>query len=133
MSNNQERRSVKRIDCYDRSIHDSKIEHSLVVDINCDGAGLLLLKDQSLFQNDETKNHPDISGDVHLTIFHPDISLEKGIGIEAKIICVDYDYSDDHHRIGVSFTKAENTQLDKLKEWLSREGHYYFHCELEKL
>ncbi len=54
----QERRSARRIDCYNRAILDKDIEHGLVVDINNEGAGLLLLKELSLFQNDETKTIP---------------------------------------------------------------------------
>jgi hypothetical protein len=44
MSDKKERRSVKRIDCYNRSLLNEEIEHSLVVDINNAGAGLLLTK-----------------------------------------------------------------------------------------
>ncbi len=73
MPNKQERRSTKRIDCYNRSILNSEIEHSLVVDVNKDGAGLLLLKDQSLFKDFEADGRPIITCDVHLTVFHPDI------------------------------------------------------------
>ena len=132
MPDKQERRSARRIDCYNRAILDDDIEHGLVVDINNEGAGLLLLKELSLFQNDETKNNPVISGNVHLTIFHPDMSLQEGIGINAKVIWADYDYSGDHVKIGVRFDDMDIAHIDKLTEWLSKEGNYYFHCELEK-
>ena len=132
MPNKQERRSVKRIDCYSRTLLNDEIEHSLVVDINNEGAGLLLLKEQSLFQDDEEGNSPTISGNVHLTIFHPDMSLEDGISIDANVRWVKHDFSDDHHKIGVKFVDMDNAQVGMLTEWLSKEGHYYFHCELEK-
>lgn len=132
MSDNKERRGVKRIDCFNRSLLNDDIEHSLVVDINSEGAGLLLLKEQSLFQDGETEGYPVISGHVLLTIFHPDDSLEEGVSIGADVIWVKYDYSDDHHKIGVRFVEMENGQVEKLTQWLSKEGNYYFHCELEK-
>ena len=132
MPYNQERRSARRIDCYNRAILDDDIEHGLVVDINNEGAGLLLLKELSLFQNDETKDSPVISGNVNLTIFHPDMSLQEGISIDAKVIWADYDYSGDHVKIGVRFDDMDIEHIDKLTEWLSKEGNYYFHCELEK-
>jgi len=132
MPDKQERRSARRIDCYNRAILDDDIEHGLVVDINNEGAGLLLLKELSLFQNDETKDSPVISGNVHLTIFHPDMSLQEGISIDAKVIWADYDYSGDHVKIGVRFDDMDIEHIDKLTEWLSKEGNYYFHCELEK-
>ena len=80
MSDNKERRSVKRIDCYSQSISNDDIEHSLVVDINNEGAGLLLTKEQTLFKATGSDGLPDISGDVHLTIFHPDMPVQQGIG-----------------------------------------------------
>lgn len=132
MPNKQERRSVKRIDCYNRSIRNDEVEHSLLVDINNGGAGLLLLREQSLFPRDKTKQNPDISGDVNLTIFHPDISLHEGISVDANVVWVDYDYSAEHYKVGVKFSDVDDTLLDRLEEWLAREGHYYFHCELEK-
>ncbi len=132
MPDKQERRSARRIDCYNRAILDDDIEHGLVVDINNEGAGLLLLKELSLFQNDETKDNPVISGNVHLTIFHPDMSLQEGIGIDAEVIWADYDYSGDQVKIGVRFDDMDIAHIDKLTEWLSKEGNYYFHCELEK-
>jgi hypothetical protein len=134
MSVQQERRRVKRTDCYSRTLSNDDIEHSLVVDINNEGAGLLLLKEQSLFQVDdeEDEDDPDISGKVHLTIFHPDMSLEQGISIDADVRWVKHDFSKDHHKIGVRFVEMNNAQVGMLAEWLSKEGNYYFHCELEK-
>ncbi len=132
MSDIKERRSVKRIDCYNRSLLNDEIEHILVVDINSEGAGLLLKKEQSLFQNNETDGIPVISGKIHLTIFHPDMSLQEGVGIDAEVIWVDHDHSDDNHKIGVSFIDKDTPQIDKLTEWLSRKGNYFYHCELEK-
>lgn len=132
MSDKQERRSVRRIDCYNRAILNDDIEHGLVVDINNEGAGLLLLKELSLFQNNETKDNPVISGNVHLTIFHPDMSLQEGISIDAKVIWADNGYSGDHVKVGVRFDDMDIAHIDKLTEWLSKEGNYYFHCELEK-
>lgn len=132
MSNKQERRSVKRIDCYSQTLLNDEIEHSLVVDINNEGAGLLLLKEQSLFQDDEGGDSSAISGNVHLTIFHPDMSLEDGISIDANVRWVKHDFSDDHHKIGVKFVDMDNAQVGMLTEWLSKEDNYYFHCELEK-
>lgn len=41
MTDKKERRSVKRIVCYNLSLAHDEIEHSLVVDINNEGAGLL--------------------------------------------------------------------------------------------
>ena len=131
MPNKQERRSTKRIDCYNRSILNNEIEHSLVVDVNTDGAGLLLLKDQSLFKDFEADGRPIITGDVHLTVFHPDI-LKDGISIDANVVWVDYDFSDDYHKIGVCFDNMNKAEVDKLIDCLSKQCSYYFHCELEK-
>ena len=130
MPERQERRYRKRIDCYNRSILNDEIEHSLVVDINSEGAGLLLLKNQSLFKDSEADGRPVISGDVHLTIFHPD--LKQGISADANIVRVEYDYSDDHHKVGVSFIDMDEAQIDKLADCLATNCSYYFHCELEK-
>jgi hypothetical protein len=132
MTDKQERRSVKRIDCYNRTIFNDEIEHSLVVDINNEGAGLLLLKEQSLFKDDKKESRPVISGNVHLTIFHPDMPIQEGVSINAEVIWVNYDYSSDHHKIGVRFFDMENAEIEMLAKWLSKEGNYYFHCELEK-
>jgi hypothetical protein len=133
MSDKQERRSVKRIDCYNRSLLNDEIEHSLVVDINNEGAGLLLTKDQSFFQADETDGRPDISGNIHLTIFHPDMSLQEGVSVDAEVIWADYDQSEDHYKVGVRFIEKDDAQVDKLARWLSKKDNYFFHCELEKL
>lgn len=135
MSEKQERRSVKRIDCFDHTILNTKIEHSLVVDITNEGAGLLILKEHSFFHDDEPKKCDIVSSNVSLTIFHPDIALQESASIEAKVIWVDHDYSDDRCKIGVSFIDLDDTQTDyaiKLEEWLSKESNYYLHCELEK-
>ena len=133
MSDKKERRSIKRIDCYNQSLLNDEIEHSLVVDINNEGAGLLLTKEQSLFQTVEADDRPDISGNVHLTIFHPDMSLQEGVSIDAEVIWADYDHSDDHYKVGVRFIDKDDAQVDKLARWLSKKDNYYFHCELEKL
>lgn len=130
MPEKQERRSRKRIDCYNRTVLNDDIEHSLVEDINDEGAGLLLLKDQSLFKDFEADGRPIISGDVHLTIYHPD--LKEGISVEANIVWVKYDFSDDYHKVGVSFVKMDKAQVDQLADCLATKCSYYFHCELEK-
>lgn len=132
MSDKIERRSIRRIDCYSQSLLSDEIEHSLVVDINNEGAGLLLTKDQSLFQTVEAGERPDIAGNVHLTIFHPDISLQDGVSINAEVIWVDYDHSDDHYKVGVRFIDKDEAQVDRLARWLSKKDNYYFHCELIK-
>lgn len=135
MNDKHERRSVKRIDCYDHALQDIDIEHSLVVDIGEGGAGLLLEKQKTFFFNIEDKNRPIIAGNVHLTIFHPDKSLEDGLSINAEIVWVDHDYSSDHRKVGLKFVEMNDSQtayVDTLIEWLSKQGHYYFHCELEK-
>ena len=122
MSEKQERRRVKRIDCFDHSVLNANIEHSLVVDITNDGAGLLIEKDI-------------VSSNVSLTIFHPDISLQDSASIEAKVIWVDHEYSSDRCKIGVSFFDLDEVQTEyvcKLENWLSSESNYYLHCELEK-
>ena len=126
MTYNQEQRRTKRIDCFSRSMHDVGIEHSLVVNISESGAGLLLSK----------KVDSITSGDVHLTIFHPDRSLEEGLSIDAEIVWFDDKYSSDHHKIGVKFTEKSKSQADYvgiMSDWLSHEGNYFFHCELQKL
>lgn len=133
MSDKKERRSVKRIDCYNQSLLNDEIEHSLVVDINNDGAGLLLTKEQSLFHAVGTGGRIDISGKVHLTIFHPDMSLQEGVSIDAEVIWADYDHSEDHHKVGVRFIDMDDLQVDKLSRWLSKKDNYYLHCELEKI
>ncbi len=132
MSDKKERRSVKRIDCYNRSILNDDVEHSLVVDINSEGAGLLLKKEQSLFKDNDTDGNPVITGNIHLTIFHPDMSLQEGVSIDAEVIWVDHDHADDKHKIGVRFIDKDASQVDKLAEWLSKKGNYFYHCELEK-
>ena len=116
MSDKNERRSIKRIDCYNQSLLNDEIEHSLVVDINNEGAGLLLTKEQSLFQTVETDDRPDISGNVHLTIFHPDMSLQEGVSIDAEVIWADYDHSDDHYKVGVRFIDKDDAQVDSLHD-----------------
>jgi hypothetical protein len=133
MSDKKERRSVKRIDCYNRSLLNDEIEHSLVVDINNEGAGLLLTKEQSLFQTSESDGRPVISGNVHLTIFHPDMSLQDGVGIDAEVIWADYEHSEDHYKVGVRFINKDDAQVDKLARWLTKKDNYFFHCEMEKL
>lgn len=132
MTEKQERRSVRRIDCFNRAILNDEVEHSLVVDINSEGAGLLLLKDQSLFKSDAAAGRADISGNVRLTIFHPDMPVQDGICVDAEVIWVDYEYADDRNKIGVKFVGMVDKQVGGLSEWLSRDGNYYFHCELEK-
>lgn len=133
MSGKNERRSVKRIDCYNRSLLNDEIEHSLVVDINNEGAGLLLTREQSLFQTVETDGHPDISGNVQLTIFHPDKPLKDFISIDAEVVWADYDHSKHHYKVGVSFMDMDRPRVDELASWLSKKDNYFFHCELEKL
>lgn len=134
MSDIQERRNVKRIDCYDQTLRNTDVEHSLVVDISNEGAGLLLQKEISFFRTAKNSK-PDLSGNVHLNIFHPDSSLEKGLSINAEIIWIDSEYSGDHHKIGLKFIdldQAQTSYVNKLNEWLSKEGHYFFHCELQQ-
>ena len=132
MSEHKERRSLNRIDCFNRTILNDSIEHGLVVDINNEGAGLLLPKDQSLFRNDGTVENSGIAGNVRLTIIHPDMPVQNGISFDAEIVWVDKEYSDDRNKIGVKFIDTIESQTDPLAEWLSRDENYYFHCELEK-
>ena len=133
MAEHKERRSLNRIDCFNRTLLNDDIEHVLVVDINNEGAGLLIPKDQSLFRNEGTVEHGGIAGNVRLTILHPDMPVQNGISIEAEIIWVDDDYSEDRSKIGVKFAYMIESQIDPLIDWLSKDGNYYFHCELEKL
>ena len=132
MTDKKERRGVKRTDCYNRSLLDDEIEHSLVVDINNEGAGLLLTKKKSLFRRVRTDLHPNISGDVHLTIFHPDMSLQEGVDIDAEVVWTDDGYSKDHCKVGVRFIDKDDVRVDKLARWLAKKHNYFFHCELEK-
>lgn len=135
MSNKQERRSAKRIDCFDHSVLNAKVEHSLVVDITKEGAGLLILKEHSLFHSDAPQKCDIVSSNVTLTIFHPDISLQDGAVIEAIVIWVDHDYSKDRCKIGVNYIDLDEVQTNyanKLEEWLSKDSNYFLHCELEK-
>ena len=136
MPEKQERRDVKRIDCFAQTIANTEIEHSLVIDISDQGAGLLLLKNKSFFRDNAAENYPAIASDVHLTMFHPDISLHESISIDATVIWLDHDYSDNHRKIGVCFSDTDGAQSDyisKLTEWLSKESNYFLHCELTKL
>lgn len=132
MTEHKERRSLKRIDCFNRSILNDNIEHGLVVDINNEGAGLLLPKDQSLFRNDGTVEHSGITGNVRITLLHPDMPVQNGISVDAEIVWVNDEYSNDRIKIGVKFVDMVELQITPLAEWLSRDGNYYFHCELEK-
>lgn len=135
MPDKQERRSAKRIDCFHHAITNTEIEHSLVIDISSEGAGILLKKKKSFFRAEDTSDHPDISSGVHLTIFHPDISLHEGASIDAEVRWVDDDYSGHHRKIGVSFDELNDEQqayISKLTEWLSKESNYFLHCELKK-
>ena len=131
MSDKQERRSAKRIDCFDHSVLNANIKHSLVVDMSHEGAGMLVMKEHSLFRDVEYDSC--VSGKVHLNIFHPDSSLEDGVGINAEVIRVDHQYSDDHCKLGVRFLDAKEDEVGRLVEWLAKEGNYFFHCEVEKL
>jgi len=133
MSDNKERRSGKRIDCYSQSLSNDDIEHSLVVDINDEGAGLLLTKEQTLFHAAEPGGLPDISGNIRLTIFHPDMPVQQGISIDAEIVWVDREHSKHHNKVGVRFIDKDDAQVDRLARWLSSEDNYFFHCELEKI
>ena len=135
MSDKQERRSAHRVDCFDHSLLDDCIEHSLVVDVSDTGAGLLLHKEKGFFDDETRESNHKPSDNVHLIIFHPERSLEKGLRIDAEICWVDEDYSSDHRKIGVRFTGTDEAQtgyIKQLTEWLSMEGHYFFHCELNK-
>lgn len=132
MTEKKERRSVKRIDCYNRSLSHDEIEHSLVVDINDEGAGLLLTKEKSFFRTVKIDDRLDISDNVHLTIFHPDVSCQEGVSITAEVIWKDDDYSKDHYKIGVRFIDKDDEKVEVLARWLSKETNYFFHCELEK-
>ena len=132
MADKKERRSVKRVDCYNRSLSHDEIEHSLVVDMNNEGAGLLLTKEKSFFRTVNIDDHLNVSGNVHLTIFHPDTSCREGVDINAEVIWKDDDYSKDHYKVGVRFIDKDDEQVDKLTQWLSKKSNYFFHCELEK-
>lgn len=135
MHDKQERRSAKRIDCFHHSISKSDVDHSLVVDMSKGGAGLLLAKNKSFFRNDDPGDHPDVSSNVHLIIFHPDNSLHEGTSIDAKVAWVDHDYSAHHRKIGVSFDSMDTTQsddIDQFAEWLAKDSNYFLHCELKK-
>lgn len=135
MPNTQERRSAKRIDCFHHSISDAEIEHSLVIDISKGGAGLLLAKKKSFFRADDPGDHPAISSNVQLMIFHPDSALHEGASVNAKVAWVDHDYSGHHRKIGVSFSDMDGDQsihISKLTEWLSKDSNYFLHCELRK-
>jgi hypothetical protein len=135
MSDIEERRKVKRIDVFDHDILDAKVEHSLMVEITNEGAGLLILKEHSFFHEDDNKKCDIVASNVHLTIFHPDIPLDQGASVEATVIWVDHEYSDDRCKIGVCFADLDDVQIAyvaKLEEWLSKESNYYFHCELQR-
>ena len=135
MSDQQERRNTKRIDSFDHSILNTKIEHSLVVDITREGGGLLIVKEHSLFNYNKPEKCDLINGKVHLTILHPDSPLKNESRISAEVIWVDHEYSDDHCKIGVCFEDVDTPQAEyigKLADWLSVESNYFLHCELEK-
>jgi hypothetical protein len=135
MTEQRERRRVKRIDSFDHTILSNKIEHSLVVEITREGGGLLIVKEHSLFRDEKPEKCDLIKGKVHLTILHPDSPLPNESRIEAEVIWVDHEYSDDHCKIGVCFEDVDEAQAEyigNLEEWLSVESNYFLHCELEK-
>lgn len=78
---------------------------------------------------------PVVSDNVHLTIFHPDSHIDDGLKINAEIVWVNPDYSSDHHKVGLKFLEINEEQvsyINRMIKWLSTEGHYFFHCDLEK-
>ena len=111
--------------CQDRISHivdmDS-IKSSLITDISTGGAGLLILK------NKET-----VSGNICLRILKPDMSSLSGFNINADVVWVDEEHSDDFRKIGVQFSdldKELKTHISQAMSWLSQEEHYFLRCEV---
>ena len=122
MSETTERRTQNRVNCMGQSIDVKTIEHSLIVDVTCQGAGLLILK-----------NLPTISGNICMKVLHPDFSNIDAFDVNAEIIWVDEDYSDDHRKLGVQFKDINddlNQHINELVQWLEEKDHYFLHCEI---
>jgi len=124
MINSTERRTEGRVNNLDDDEEEClKIsQHSLIVDISCDGAGLLILKDL------ET-----ISGNIRLKILKPDMTNLSTFTIDADIIWVDEEYSDDYRKIGVKFLDTDenlNNHLSQSIAWLSNKECYFLRCDV---
>lgn len=125
MINSTERRTEGRVNNLDDAGECFKTaQHSLIVDISCDGAGLLILK-----------NLETISGHIRLQILKPDMSKLSAFTIDADIIWVDEEYSNDYRKIGVRFLDTDenlNNHLSRAIGWLSHKDSYFLRCDVNQ-
>ena len=123
MINSTERRTEGRVNNLDDAGECLKTaQKSLIVDISCDGAGLLILK-----------NLETISGCIRLKILKPDMSNLSGFTIDADIIWVNEEYSNDFREIGVKFLDTDenlNDHLSRAIDWLSHKESYFLRCDV---
>lgn len=123
MVNSTERRTEGRVNNLDDAGECLKTtQQSLIVDISCDGAGLLILK-----------NLATISGEIKLKILKPDMSNLSAFTIDADIIWVDEEYSNDYRKIGVKFSETDediNNHLSRAIAWLSHKECYFLRCDV---
>ncbi|MCW8853991.1 MAG: PilZ domain-containing protein [Gammaproteobacteria bacterium] len=123
MSNSVERRIEDRVSNIDGLDNDFKtVNHSLIVDISSGGAGILILK-----------NREDISGNVCLNILQPDLSSLNGFNIDADVIWVDEEFSRDHRKVGVKFSKTDKDLSEHISQavsWLGKKDHHFLRCEV---
>ena len=136
MADTQEHRISPRIDCYSRSKVSNDVEHGLVINISKTGACLLIPKSTPLFNGSTPEQSPSDYGCLRLNIFHPDYSLEDGLNIDAEIVWLNHDYSDNRLKVGVQFTEMDDDKADyvaKFIDWMQKKEHYFLHSELEKL
>jgi hypothetical protein len=125
MSNSTERRTESRTSNMDGTAEAIQaIKHSLIVDITCAGAGLLMLK-----------NIEGVTGNVSLNVLKPDMSSLSGFIIDADVVWVEENYSNEHRKIGIKFTDissndALNKNLSDAIKWLSHKDYYFIHCEI---
>ena len=126
MTNTTERRTATRVNCMGQTVsNDQIIEHSLIVDVNCMGAGLLVLK-----------NLKPLANNICLKVLHPEFSKVESFDINADVIWTDENYSDDHRKVGIKFLNVNdelNRHIEQLMNWLSEKDHYFLHCEVIQL
>ncbi|MDH5573374.1 MAG: PilZ domain-containing protein [Gammaproteobacteria bacterium] len=123
MTNSTERRTESRVN----NLNDAEeclktAQHSLIVDISRDGAGLLILKKL------ET-----LSGQIRLKILKPDMSNLSSFTMDADIIWVDEEYSSDYRKIGVKFLDTDenlNNHLSRAIAWLGHEECYFLRSDI---
>ncbi|MCW9014070.1 MAG: PilZ domain-containing protein [Gammaproteobacteria bacterium] len=126
MANTSERRTETRINCMGEPVDNAQlVAHSLIVDVTCKGAGLLVLKE-----------HQALTGNICLKVLHPDFSTIDAFDVNAEVIWVDEDYSSDHRKVGIQFCDINddlNKHIDGLVRWLNEKDHYFLHCEVVQL